>query len=35
LGRNWELSTITSILDQSIRGKGHVIGLVGPPGIGD
>ena len=34
VGRDWELSTITGLLDQSIHGNGRVVGLVGPPGIG-
>ena len=34
VGRDWELSTIAGLLDQSIDGKGRVVGLVGPPGIG-
>jgi adenylate cyclase len=34
VGRDWELRAIVGILDQAIRGKGRVVGLVGPPGIG-
>jgi adenylate cyclase len=34
VGRNWEMSALAGILDQSINGKGRVIGVVGPPGIG-
>ena len=34
MGREWELNTIVGLLDQSIDGKGRVVGLVGPPGIG-
>src|ERR1700752_4000589 len=34
VGRDWELSTITAMIDQSINGKGRIAGLVGPPGIG-
>ncbi|OBK74075.1 adenylate/guanylate cyclase domain-containing protein [Mycobacterium sp. 1274761.0] len=34
VGRDWEMSTITGIVDQSVEGKGRVVGLVGPPGIG-
>jgi adenylate cyclase len=34
IGRHWELSTVGGMLDQSIEGKGRVVGLVGPPGIG-
>jgi adenylate cyclase len=34
IGREWELSSVSGMLDQSIDGKGRVVGLVGPPGIG-
>jgi adenylate cyclase len=34
VGREWELNTIGALLDQSISGKGRIVGLVGPPGIG-
>jgi adenylate cyclase len=34
VGRTWELSTITAILDEAIVGAGCVIGVLGPPGIG-
>ena len=34
VGRDWELSTIAVLLDQSINGNGRAVGLVGPPGIG-
>ena len=34
IGRQWELSTVSGMLDQAIGGKGRVVGLVGPPGIG-
>ena len=34
IGRQWELSTVGGMLDQAIDGKGRVVGLVGPPGIG-
>jgi adenylate cyclase len=34
VGRSWELSTITSILDEAIRGAGCVVTVVGPAGIG-
>jgi class 3 adenylate cyclase/DNA polymerase III delta prime subunit len=34
IGRDWEIRTLTGILDQSIRGNGHAVDLVGPPGIG-
>lgn len=34
VGRDWEFNTIAGILDQAISGRGRVVGLVGPPGIG-
>ena len=34
VGRDWELSAIAGILDQAVSGRGRVVGLVGPPGIG-
>jgi class 3 adenylate cyclase len=34
VGREWELSTLTAMLDRSMAGRGCVIGVVGPPGIG-
>jgi class 3 adenylate cyclase len=34
VGRDWELSTLATMLDRSIAGRGSVIGVVGPPGIG-
>lgn len=34
VGRTWELSTLTGILDEAIVGAGCVIGILGPPGIG-
>jgi len=34
VGRDWELATVTGMLDQSMNGKGRIVGLVGPPGIG-
>lgn len=34
VGRTWEISTLTGILDQAIDGAGCVVGVVGPPGIG-
>ena len=34
IGRQWELSTVGGMLDQAIDGRGRVVGLVGPPGIG-
>lgn len=34
VGRSWELSTVTSILDEAIGGAGCIVTVVGPPGIG-
>lgn len=34
VGRHWEMSALTGILDRSIAGKGCVVSVVGPPGIG-
>ena len=34
VGRDWELSALTGILDQASKGKGSVVGVVGPAGIG-
>jgi adenylate cyclase len=34
VGRRWEMSTLGAILDEAIAGKGCVVGVVGPPGIG-
>ena len=34
VGRNWELNTITGILDEVINGSGYVVDVLGPPGIG-
>lgn len=34
IGRDWELSSISAMLDQAMKGKGCIVGLVGPPGIG-
>jgi adenylate cyclase len=34
VGRGWELSAVTSILDEAIGGAGCVVTVVGPPGIG-
>ena len=34
VGRTWELSASTGILDQAITGAGAIVGIVGPPGIG-
>ncbi len=34
VGREWELATLAAMLDRSIGGRGSVVGLVGPAGIG-
>jgi adenylate cyclase len=34
VGRTWELTALSGILDQAINGKGSVVGVVGPAGIG-
>ena len=34
VGRTWELTALTGILDQAIAGAGAIVGIVGPPGIG-
>ena len=34
VGREWELATLTALLDRSSGGRGAVVGVVGPPGIG-
>jgi class 3 adenylate cyclase len=34
VGREWELTTLAAMLDRSVGGRGSVVGLVGPPGIG-
>ncbi|OBG35388.1 cyclase [Mycobacterium sp. E3198] len=34
VGREWELTTVTAMLDRSMAGRGCVVGVVGPPGIG-
>jgi len=34
VGRQWELATLAAMLDRSIGGRGSVVGVVGPPGIG-
>ncbi|MDP7704639.1 adenylate/guanylate cyclase domain-containing protein [Mycobacterium sp. TY815] len=34
VGRNWELNTISGILDEAVDGAGCIIGVLGPPGIG-
>jgi class 3 adenylate cyclase len=34
VGRRWEMAAVEAIVDQSIGGRGAVVGVVGPPGIG-
>jgi adenylate cyclase len=34
VGREWELSALTAMLDRSIGGRGCIASVVGPPGIG-
>jgi class 3 adenylate cyclase len=34
VGRQWEMDTVTAILDRSIGGRGGVVCVGGPPGIG-
>jgi class 3 adenylate cyclase/RecA/RadA recombinase len=34
IGREWELSTLAAMLDRAMAGRGSVVGVVGPPGIG-
>ena len=34
VGREWELGTLTAMLDRSIGGRGSVVGVTGPAGIG-
>ena len=34
VGREWELTTLAAMLDRSTDGRGSVVGVVGPPGIG-
>ena len=34
VGREWELSTLAAMLDRAGSGRGSVVGVVGPPGIG-
>ncbi|MGO9506002.1 MAG: ATP-binding protein, partial [Mycobacterium sp.] len=34
VGREWELASLAAMLDRSLAGRGSVIGVVGPPGIG-
>src|SRR6202165_3124289 len=34
VGRQWEIGTVTAILDEAIGGAGCVVNVMGPPGIG-
>jgi class 3 adenylate cyclase len=34
VGRDWELTALAGMLDRSTGGRGSVVGVVGPPGIG-
>jgi adenylate cyclase len=34
VGRKWELAALNAMLDQSTEGRGRVVGVVGPGGIG-
>ena len=34
VGREWEMTALTAMLDRSMSGSGCVVGVVGPPGIG-
>jgi class 3 adenylate cyclase len=34
VGREWELASLAAMLDRSIGGRGSVVGVVGPSGIG-
>jgi adenylate cyclase len=34
VGRQWEMNTVTGILDRSTSGHGCLVNIVGPPGIG-
>ncbi|HKH50723.1 MAG TPA: adenylate/guanylate cyclase domain-containing protein, partial [Mycobacterium sp.] len=34
VGRTWEISTVTAILDEAIGGAGCVVNIMGAPGIG-
>ena len=34
VGREWEWTTLTAMLDRSASGRGSVVAVVGPPGIG-
>ncbi|MDT5097838.1 MAG: hypothetical protein QOC76_1575, partial [Mycobacterium sp.] len=34
VGRRWEMSAVEGLLDCAVDGRGAVVGVVGPPGIG-
>ena len=34
VGRRWEMSAVEGLLDRAVDGRGAVVGVVGPPGIG-
>jgi len=34
VGRSWELNTIAGLLDEAVEGRGGIVSVVGPPGIG-
>ncbi len=34
VGRGWEMAALEAMVDRSIGGRGGVVGVVGPPGIG-
>jgi adenylate cyclase len=34
VGRQWEMQALSGILDESLAGRGSVVGIVGAPGIG-
>src|SRR6478736_3882142 len=34
VGRRWEMAALDAIVDRAIGGRGAVVNVVGPPGIG-
>jgi adenylate cyclase len=34
VGRRWEMSAVEGLLDRAVDGRGAVVGVLGPPGIG-
>lgn len=34
VGRNWEMAALTAMVDRAIDGRGGIVSVVGPPGIG-